>query len=286
MINLDRIWGNGEYPPKHMPMAPFWRGPRKTNFLVDWEAVQYAQHVADGKKLPYTAVEIEYVLNSDGFRCIEFNQIPQDTVRLVSVGCSNTEGYALPEHHTWPHMLCERITAGTGLPVTNLNLGASAASNRTIALRSIFAMKMLHPTHMVIGWSFSSRLLYITEDGSHRDWAVPNSYERKSARSEDQPKLDYYALIQNNTWDMHNWMLDLMMVDLYAEISQTPVLHLFNWASEEETTYLRKHFAPDGAIFAEDKNDHGARDLFHPGPEYNRRLVDRIYEDLDHDRTA
>lgn len=50
------------------------------------------------------SVEIEYNLNSYGYRCDEFkNQ------EILVLGCSQTEGHGLPLELTWPYLLSKKI---------------------------------------------------------------------------------------------------------------------------------------------------------------------------------
>lgn len=273
--NLDLIWPKTN--SKRFPFGPFWRKTKaySKNFLVEWEESKYWADLRNGLSPPYNELQIVYDINADGFRCIEFDEVPAGAMRVVSVGCSNTEGYGLPEHHTWPYLICKKLETLSGGPVVNFNLGVSAASNRTIALRAVHAMSRLAPDVVIVGWTFSSRVLFVAEDGSPRDWSVPNSFETQSTDSVDQPKLDYYALIQNPMWDLHNWMVDIMMVEMAAALANKNVLHLFNWASEEETKVLRRKTS---GVFDKRPTDKMARDLMHPGFAYNTWLADRIYE--------
>lgn len=49
-------------------------------------------------------IEIEYKLNSYGYRCNEFND-----QEVLILGCSHTEGHGLPIESTWPHILSKKM---------------------------------------------------------------------------------------------------------------------------------------------------------------------------------
>lgn len=50
------------------------------------------------------SIEIEYNLNSYGYRCNEF-----DNQEILILGCSQTEGYGLPLELTWPYLLSKKM---------------------------------------------------------------------------------------------------------------------------------------------------------------------------------
>jgi hypothetical protein len=50
------------------------------------------------------SVDIEYKLNSQGYRCNEF-----DNQEILILGCSQTEGHGLPLELTWPFLLSKKI---------------------------------------------------------------------------------------------------------------------------------------------------------------------------------
>ncbi len=273
--NLELIW-----PARRsavFPLAPVWRPARTTDWLDDWEPVLFKQHKDAGQPNLYTETDISYTINQNGFRCIDFEDIPNSSYRVVSTGCSNAEGYGLPEPHTWPSLLCDRIQETTALPVVNLNLGVSASSNRTIALRSVHAFSRLNLDVMVVGWTFPSRILYVCEDGSPRDWSTPTPWEMKQDDPYTKAKAAYFSSLQNEMWDLHEWMVDIMMVEMAASLHNKPVYHLFNWATPQQLTHLNVNVF---GMYERRDNDHAARDHFHPGFEYNKWLVDCLWKSM------
>lgn len=50
------------------------------------------------------SVEIEYKLNSQGYRCNEFNN-----QEILVLGCSQTEGHGLPLELTWPYLISKKM---------------------------------------------------------------------------------------------------------------------------------------------------------------------------------
>jgi hypothetical protein len=55
-------------------------------------------------RLEADSILIEYKLNSQGYRCNEFNN-----QKILTLGCSQTEGHGLPLELTWPYLISEKI---------------------------------------------------------------------------------------------------------------------------------------------------------------------------------
>jgi hypothetical protein len=55
------------------------------------EQARYEADCAAGKPNRFGSNDIVYWYNSQGFRCIEFNQIPKNSYVVLAVGDSNTE---------------------------------------------------------------------------------------------------------------------------------------------------------------------------------------------------
>lgn len=47
---------------------------------------------------------IEYVMNKHGYRCEEFNN-----QKILTLGCSHTEGHGLPIELTWPYLIAKKM---------------------------------------------------------------------------------------------------------------------------------------------------------------------------------
>ena len=66
-----------------------------------------------------------YSFNELGFRG---DSPKKKGLRIMSVGCSHTEGINVHNHQTWPHLLSKKIPNGV-----DLNLGISGRSNDYIS---------------------------------------------------------------------------------------------------------------------------------------------------------
>ncbi len=263
---LDSFWPRRGQ--SRLPYAPY----RPPNWVTRWvtpgEQARYEADCAAGKPNRYGPDDIEYRYNSQGFRCIEFGQIPNGSFVVLSLGDSNAEGYGLPVEHTWPHLLCEKLRPLVEPAVCNLNLGLSASSNQHIAIRACRAMQSpeLHPDIVFIDWSYSHRLFYAYEDGEVMDWPFPTDTDMKSRDPKVRLKTLYYEQLQSEKFDLSNLMANIMLVEAVAESRRIPVCHSFIHQTPEKQDWLSRRV--DG-ILGSPTDVRTARDLIHFGLEHN-----------------
>lgn len=81
--------------------------------------------------------EITYKINQQGFRSAEFT--PEDA--LVCFGCSYTYGVGLPEEQTWPHMLSKHYN----IPAFNLGIPGHGLDLITFYAMSYLRQDILKP---------------------------------------------------------------------------------------------------------------------------------------------
>jgi hypothetical protein len=106
--------------------------------------------------------EIEYNLNSYGFRTKDFKKInPKDHTILYS-GCSVTFGGFLPENHVWTYILTEKIKENNFFNnIVDYNLAFNAASIHAI-VKNIFSFIELYgkPNSIFLCLPASTRDIY------------------------------------------------------------------------------------------------------------------------------
>lgn len=107
-------------------------GKRLANSALEWLSSDtpesFARMMQEPEHQQYFAEKgwdqpgaITYRLNSEGFRCEEFNNDPC----VVALGCSYTAGIGLPVETTWPWLVGQAL----GLQVVNLAWGGYAADS-------------------------------------------------------------------------------------------------------------------------------------------------------------
>ena len=93
---------------------------RPRNTTVNWYGSDHKQNYLNYQPNPYTADEISYTFNAQGFRCDEFTSADKN---ILFLGCSITEGVGLPGEQVWARLLWHQIQTATGLHIPYYNLG-------------------------------------------------------------------------------------------------------------------------------------------------------------------
>lgn len=109
----------------------------------------------------YRTKEIEYKVNSNGYRTYEWDQINWKEA-IVLLGCSCTYGIGLAEDETISYYLQQL----TGRQV--VNLGFPGGSNDLILQNSTALLEYFGaPYSVVINWTCTDRFRYFFKDGYH-----------------------------------------------------------------------------------------------------------------------
>ena len=90
-----------------------------------------------------------YTFNELGFRG---DSPKKKGIRIMSVGCSHTEGINVHNHQTWPHLISRKIPNGV-----DLNLGVSGRSNDYIARSILTWTDYLKPSLVLVMYTYSHR---------------------------------------------------------------------------------------------------------------------------------
>ena len=209
-----------------------------------------------------------YQLNSCGYRCPEWNPLPDGKKNVAVLGCSHTFGEALNDGEVW----VDQLAAKTDSTVLRWwNLGQPGASADKI-IRVLYATeRVLFPKIIIICWPLWSR----------------------RERLEHTPKnLTSDALLKTETeaTDRNNFLKNIFFAEKFAETQRAKLFHCFAQdiyeipsATVYNNTSLRScwpewdsHHLPDA------KRDHIttpslARDGIHYGSEHHRVFAEKIY---------
>ena len=99
-----------------------------------------------------TSVKTEsctYTYNDLGYRG---DSIHKKGFRIMSIGCSLTEGVGINDNETWPHQFTKMIPKGV-----NLNLGASGRSNDYICRCLMSYYDLIQPNLVLIMYTSPQR---------------------------------------------------------------------------------------------------------------------------------
>ena len=209
-----------------------------------------------------------YQLNSHGYRCPEWDPLPNGKKNVAVLGCSHTFGEALNDGEVW----VDQLAAKTDSTVLRWwNLGQPGASADKI-IRVLYATeRVLFPKIIIICWPLWSR----------------------RERLEHTPKnLTNDALLKTETeaTDRNNFLKNVFFAEKFAEAQRAKLFHCFAQdiyeipnATVYSDTSLQScwpewdsHHLPDA------KRDHTttpslARDGIHYGSEHHRVFAEKIY---------
>lgn len=154
-----------------------------------------------------------YTFNEIGFR----GDSPKKTgFKILSVGCSHTEGIGVNDNQTWSHILSRMILDGV-----DINLGISGRSNDYITRSIITFVDNIKPNVVLIMYTYTHRREFYTDnDGVEPFHPNPWGYF-----SEDpQGKKDYERLIQigNENENFINWYKNHLLISNFLKIRNIP----------------------------------------------------------------
>lgn len=226
-----------------------------------------------GRPNLYGEKDVSYSYNSNGFRCDEFNS-PSE-IPIVFLGCSVTEGYALPEYQTWAKILLRKIEAATGKKVAYWNLAVAGCGIDTQAnLLFNFRNHFQKPKFI---FSFLPPFTRVeAKHGSSGQIIFSRKFDKNPAL--------------NRFFDDENLRRGLISrsIEYFDIIAESTSFYYAGWNHiDEEYDIVRKCsnlnlIFPSNSKFTDLESFDLARDLVHPGPAFHQMLADNYWEQVKH----
>ena len=143
---------------------------------------------------------VNYAYNSRGFRDNEWPDLLNNVVWCV--GDSFTVGVGLPQTHTWPELLKNKLNR----PTINVSMGG--ASNGWITRKVLDILAEANPRTIVIHWSYLHR-----RENTDKQYTVQNVEWQK-----------FYNSIRGETWPQEVELKDFETLPLWVrqEIDSNP----------------------------------------------------------------
>jgi len=244
----------------------------------------------------YKPEEFEYIFNSDGFRCDEFNL--KSEIPIVFVGCSITEGVGLPITDTWAYKLITKIREHTKKNIPFWNLAKSGASIDTIARNLFWFCKKYDVKHVFGCFPVSNRREFgytyqeikIDKLRNYGEWWGTPEWVENYQKPKDAIRTFVFS---EKAYAEYQTFRSMMIIDSIQQYKNF-TLDVTFWRYTEEMYYdkeinfieqynlFQKHFKNINII------DHNisyylysyARDFLHPGPEYHDRLSELYWKHI------
>ena len=205
-----------------------------------------------------------YTYNELGFR----GDTPsKNGFKVMSIGCSITEGVGVNDFETWPHQLCKLIPNAV-----DLNFGCGGRSNDYISRCLLSFYEYVQPDLVLIMYTEPHRREFYTSDGG----IEPFYYNPWGYFSEDDNgKLEHNSLlnISNTNNDFQNWYKNHLLISNFLQTKKSK--WLWNGWFIDNTYSDNNRF--DGEFYP--FIDYGV-DGSHPGPDTNKEYAKKIYNYL------
>lgn len=156
-----------------------------------------------------------YTFNELGFRG---DSPKKKGLRIMSVGCSHTEGIGVHNHETWSHYLSKLLPNGV-----DLNLGISGRSNDYISRTIMTFTEELKPALVLVMYTYPHRREFYRETGEVEPYhPSPWGYfdEEKEGRMIWANKI----ASSNDEEDFINWYKNHQLITYYLKSKEIPFI--------------------------------------------------------------
>jgi len=203
-----------------------------------------------------------YTYNELGFRGDSINK---EGFKIMSIGCSYTEGIGVNDWETWPHYFSKMITNGV-----DLNFGFGGRSNDYICRCLMTYYDTINPDLVILTYTHSHRREYYTDKNNVEPFMPTSVWDYME---EDKlGKIIHRNLveIQNNNEDTINWYKNHLLIKYFLESKKC------NWIWT----------GPDVSIEYNDENrfngdfekvEDWAVDGMHQGPKTNKSYANNLF---------
>ena len=145
-------------------------------------------------------------INSHGYRCPEWDPMPDGKKNVVILGCSHTFGQGLLPGQPWVHHLSKHRTDRLRF----WNLGVPGASGNCCVRRLWGSQKLIDPKIVIMCWP----------DISRRGWYGRNIPGALHGTAEENR-------FQTDRTDLQDFLQNVFWTEKYGEINNAKVFHCF-----------------------------------------------------------
>jgi hypothetical protein len=206
-----------------------------------------------------------YTYNELGFRG---DSVRKKGFKVMSLGCSNTEGVGVNDHETWPFQFTNLIPNGV-----NFNFGTGGRSNDFIVRCLLTYYDIIKPDLILIMYTSPLRREIYTKDGGIEPFMPTTSWGYLKETDDGIKTQEHLTYLQNDNEDFINWYKNHLLIKLFLESKKC------NWTWSGDN--LRTKYTEFNRFTLMDrfKMDLGSDNL-HPGPKhheyYGKVLFDYI----------
>jgi hypothetical protein len=207
-----------------------------------------------------------YTYNELGFRG---DSIKKEGFKVMSLGCSITEGVGVNDNETWPAQFCGYIKNGV-----NFNFGTGGRSNDFISRCLLTYYDLIKPDLVLIMYTFPHRREIYTVDNGIEPYIPTNIWGKLLETEEGKIIQNSMDILQNENADFINWYKNHMLIKLFLESKKC------NWLWDGKCLLTNYQEFNRFNKLDKFKIDLGSDNL-HPGPKhhsvYGETLFNHIY---------
>jgi len=214
-----------------------------------------------------------YTYNELGFRGDSINL---KGFKIMSIGCSITEGVGVNDDETWPYQFSRLIDNGV-----NMNFGTAGRSNDFICRCLISYYDLIKPDLVLIMYTLPQRREIYTNDGGIEPYIPTGAWGYLSETSDGEKIQSLKNELQNDNDDFINWYKNHLLIKYFLESKKCN--WLWNGWMEIPTDIVEFNRYDGLNKYMKPFIDYGV-DRMHPGPihnlNYSMQLYTHIYKNF------
>jgi hypothetical protein len=204
-----------------------------------------------------------YSYNELGFRG---DSIKKEGFKVMSFGCSNTEGVAVNDNETWPAQFTSLIPNGV-----NMNFGTGGRSNDFICRCLLTYYDVIKPDLVLIMYTSPIRREIYTKDGGVEPFMPTTSWGYLKEMDDGIKTQEYLTYLQNNNADFINWYKNHLLIKYFLETKKCNWLWNGMFRIPKDYNEVNRFDGNYGKYI-----DFGT-DGGHPGPNHNKTYAHKLH---------
>lgn len=208
-----------------------------------------------------------YTYNELGFRGDSINK---DGFKVMSLGCSNTEGVGVNYNQTWPAQFVSHIPNGV-----NMNFGTGGRSNDFIVRCLLTYYDLIKPDLVLIMYTSPTRRELYTSDGGIEPFMPSNSWGYLKETDSGVEIQKHLVELQNDNEDFINWYKNHLLIKYFLESKKSN--WMWNGFFNIPTTYEEFNRFDGEYSHSIDRGVDGG----HPGPKHNKKYGMDLFNHLN-----
>lgn len=204
-----------------------------------------------------------YSYNELGYRG---DSVYKEGFRIMSIGCSNTEGVGLNDSETWSNQFSNLVVNGV-----DLNFGISGRSSDYVSRCLTTYYDIIKPDLVLIMYPHIQRREFYTDDGGIEPFMPTSSWGYFGEVYKGKAIQEYMVRIQNTNQDIINWYKNHLLIKYFLESKKCN--WIWNGVEGVPLTYNEPN------RFDGNYNEYIdlAADRRHPGPLHNQNYAKDLH---------